>query len=322
MKHETRPSTLRRSAFACFVAISMAATAVAQPSGQAPPRTPEAKAADEAFRKQDWAAAASAYEAITKANPDDGIAWYRLGFARHALGEYDKAIPAHKKAAEFPQVRPTALYNLACALSLTGDKNAAFASLDDSIDAGFGDLKQFESDSDLKSLHDDARFAVARRRLTPIADLVREFDFWVGTWDVFDGNGNQVGTNRIEKVENGCLIIEHWSNMRGNTGQSYNFIDPTDRKWRQVWVDGAGNVVRYEGVVKDGAMHFTGNYTPQRGRPAIARGSLTPDADGKVRHVIEHSDDNGKTWKPYFNGIYIRQDKTAKPETANTESSN
>lgn len=72
------------------------------------------------------------------------------------------------------------------------------------------------------------------RRLTPIADLVKEFAFWVGDWNALGANGTQVGTNRIELQEKGCLIVEHWTNASGHTGQGINYIDPVDRTWRKL----------------------------------------------------------------------------------------
>lgn len=318
-------SSTRTGVLQTLIAFTVAAAGIYTPAIAHGPDESEsaehtAKAADEAFRKQDWKAAAAGYESITKSEPKNGMAWYRLGFAYHNLREFDKAIPIHRKTAEFPRFRPVGLYNLGCALALKGDKDAAFKALDEAVEAGFSDASQLESDADLKSLRSDDRFEPLKRRANPIASLVTEFDFWVGDWDVFDPQGNQLGTNRIEKVENGCLILEHWSNMQGNTGQSINFIDPVDRKWKQVWVDGSGSVVRYDGEFKDGAMHFTGTHTPQRGQPALARGSLTPQKDGKVRHFIEHSDDNGKTWKPYFDGVYVKKSRTDQKPDADSSS--
>ena len=39
----------------------------------------------------------------------------------------------------------------------------------------------------------------------------RQFDFWVGEWDVFaTGTSKQVATSRIEKLHGGCTIRENW----------------------------------------------------------------------------------------------------------------
>ena len=38
----------------------------------------------------------------------------------------------------------------------------------------------------------------------------QRLDFWVGDWDVFGPGGQQAGTNRIEKISNGCALLENW----------------------------------------------------------------------------------------------------------------
>lgn len=54
-------------------------------------------------------------------------------------------------------------------------------------------------------------------------------------------------------------------------------------------------------------MHFTGSFNPQFGKPQRARAVLTPQPDGSVKHVIQHSTDGGATWTPYFDGRYVRK---------------
>jgi len=292
------------------VVLTFGADALGQTSSEAPAPPPEVVAAAKLFDAQDWPAAIKAYEALTNADGKFALGWLRLGYAHHAMKQFDEAIVAYRKGAAFPNVRRVCLYNTACALALKGEKDSAFTELDAAIDAGFQDNAHMAEDDDLKSLRDDARFAKALRRATPIAELAREFHFWVGEWDVYM-NETQVGTNRIELEEGGCLITEHWSNMKGNTGQSINYIDPVTRTWKQVWVDPSGSVVMYDGQVRDGAMHFTGSSIPAFGPKQTARGSLTPQADGTVLHVIEHSADNCATWTPYFHGVYRRKSNEA-----------
>lgn len=58
----------------------------------------------------------------------------------------------------------------------------------------------------------------------PCTDKVfQDFDFWIGEWDVTDPKGVAQGTNTITREEYGCLLVEHWVNTAGQTGQSYNF---------------------------------------------------------------------------------------------------
>ncbi|HBS28084.1 MAG TPA: hypothetical protein DEB06_01225 [Phycisphaerales bacterium] len=279
-----------------------------------PPRSAESSTADALFQKQDWENAAKAYEALTRSEPKNPEAWFRLGYVLHAKGDLAAAIDAHRKAAEFPRIRAQAMYNLCCALALQGKTDEAFVALDGAIQAGFRNLRQYEGDSDLALLRADPRDTLVRRRIQPLAELVKEFDFWVGHWEVVDDQGIKIGENRIEKAEGGMIVMEHWTSVRGTTGRSMNYIDPVLREWKQLWVDDAGNVVRYTGVVRDGAMHFEGEYLPQRGPRAIARGRLTPRNDGTVHHFIEHSTDNGASWEPYFDGVYSRAATTDAPK--------
>src|SRR5688572_11534423 len=46
----------------------------------------------------------------------------------------------------------------------------------------------------------------------------RQFDFWIGEWDVFGGpEGDRlVGNNTIERSENGCWLVERWRGASGN----------------------------------------------------------------------------------------------------------
>jgi len=48
----------------------------------------------------------------------------------------------------------------------------------------------------------------------------RQFDFWVGQWDVFGPAGKKVGENKIELIADGCALLEQWSGNGGVTGKS------------------------------------------------------------------------------------------------------
>jgi len=144
---------------------------------------------------------------------------------------------------------------------------------------------------------------------TPCQDSARfgEFDFWVGEWDVFVGNGSRAGTNRIEKVEQGCLVIEHWNGAGGGTGTSVNFYDPGRRVWRQLWVSSGDVVIEIEGGLRDGSMVLEGTLTDTQGQSQPFRGTWTPGPDGSVRQHFEISQDDGATWSTWFDGRYVRR---------------
>lgn len=143
-------------------------------------------------------------------------------------------------------------------------------------------------------------------RLPPVEpDAVRhEFDFWIGEWVVLNGDGKQVGTSRIERVENGFAIEEFWTSALGATGRSLNYVDPKDGKWKQVWVSSRGNVTYYTGEYREGSMQFTGESISLDGTVEIVRARFTAMRNGTVRQFIEHSRDQGETWYVYFDGYY------------------
>lgn len=125
---------------------------------------------------QDWQAASVAYAKIVIAQPDNGQAWQLLGYSLHANGDLDRAIRVHMKAATYPAVRPIALYNVACVHALQGRADQAFEYLDQAVAAGFNDPAQFAGDSDLNSLHADARWAHLGRVLSGETKVLIDVD--------------------------------------------------------------------------------------------------------------------------------------------------
>ena len=82
--------------------------------------------------------------------------------------------------------------------------------------------------------------------------LHRQFDFWLGTWDVTGTNGAFAGTNRIELADAGCTLYESWASGRGGyTGRSLNSVGP-DGKWHQTWVDSSGGRLELRGAIVGG----------------------------------------------------------------------
>ncbi len=133
-----------------------------------------------------------------------------------------------------------------------------------------------------------------------------EFDFWLGTWDVYDPQGQKVGVNEIRKVENGCLLVESWTGAAGGTGTSINYLDPATGRWVQQWVSANGVVIKLEGELRAGSMELAGELISPDGTSQPFRGAWTPAADGSVRQHFEISADGGATWSTWFDGKYVR----------------
>lgn len=142
-----------------------------------------------------------------------------------------------------------------------------------------------------------------------------ELDFWLGEWRVEGSEGQVLGHNRITKRHGGCVVEEVWTSARGGgSGESLNFVDPSDGRWRQVWVGSSGTVIRYEGELRDGAMHYRGSAVTADGSEAHSRMVLEPLEGGRVRQRIDRSDDGGTTWRTTFEGTYLPA--AAAPSTA------
>ena len=139
----------------------------------------------------------------------------------------------------------------------------------------------------------------------------RQFDFWVGEWVVHNPKGQQVGTNRIEKIENGCGLQENWRATSGGTGRSLNFYRPATKTWVQAWVGGGTGLVLIGGY--DGRqMRLEGESIGASGKLVRDRISWSPLEGGKVRQLWEQSSDEGKTWTVAFDGTYSRTATAAK----------
>jgi hypothetical protein len=135
----------------------------------------------------------------------------------------------------------------------------------------------------------------------------REFDFWVGEWEVHTADGRTAGKNVIESSQRGCVLIESWAGAGGSTGISMNYLDKTTDEWVQVWTDAGGSQIVMRGGLTDAGMLLEGQiHYVSNGITAPFRGLWTPQPGGRVRQFFEQSDDGGKTWKPWFEGFYTR----------------
>jgi hypothetical protein len=134
-------------------------------------------------------------------------------------------------------------------------------------------------------------------------------NFWIGNWDVQDPGGQKVGSNKIEKILGGCVVLENWAEMDGHEGKSFFYFDIPTKKWKQVWVEDSGGMKEKTFVQKfhDGGVRFQGNVQIRDGSMILDRTTLTPKDQNHVRQVIEISRDEGQNWKTVFDAIYVRK---------------
>lgn len=140
----------------------------------------------------------------------------------------------------------------------------------------------------------------------PVKTEYRQFDFWVGEWDVTE-NGRKIATSSIQRIVGSCVIFENYAEGDDYTGKSFNFFDATLGKWRQTWVDARGNVSEFAGAYSDGAMRFEGESHLQNGRRVLRRLTFFNLGADRVRQYSERSVDDGKTWSVGYDYIYLRR---------------
>ena len=292
------------------VTIMASLPALSRPAAAREPKaSPTFEEASKHYLAKEWEPAAKAFAAVVKSEPGNGRAWYRLGVSYQNMKQYEKAIAAYRKAESIAH-NPRTMYNLGCAFALSGAADSAFAWLGRAADAGFSQPETLTSDEDLSSIRGDARFAAlvekTQRTATPcaFAPEARQFDFWIGSWDVRTAQGDLAGTNDIRTGAGKCVLIENWKDVQGGSGQSLNFYDFTTKRWNQVWVDANTQVTRFEGSFTDGAMRLQGERLSKTGQRIPVKMTLTPLPDGRVRQVGESTIDGGKTWTVDYDLYY------------------
>lgn len=142
----------------------------------------------------------------------------------------------------------------------------------------------------------------------------RQFDFWIGDWDVQGPDGKPIGTNKVEKILNGCVLQENWHGTDGDRGSSFNIYNAINKRWHQTWVSDSGNLLQLDGTLQDGRMVLSGDRKSPQG--AMVKNRITwtrVDAD-HVRQEWAISLDDGKTWRTDFSGLYVRR-KQALPSS-------
>ena len=142
-------------------------------------------------------------------------------------------------------------------------------------------------------------------------DEHRQFDFWVGDWEVRDANGTVQGTNDITLILDGCVVQEHWKGTSGLEGESYNMYSAADGTWSQMWVDTAGRILKLEGGMKKGKMVMRGTTPGRDGSTVTHEIAWEALKDGRVKQHWRTSNDGGKAWADAFVGFYAKKGSDA-----------
>lgn len=296
-----------KTAFAILFSITLAASfCVAQN-----PQPAELQSAAKLLQEEKWDQAEAELNKFIAQNPENGRAWFLLASARHGKQNYTGAVEALKKNLSINLNWP-GMYNLAAAYSRLGKTLAALIWLENSLNGGAAFAVNIEQDEDFAGIRGDAGFKrmieLVKQKKNPCmySEKARQFDFWLGDWDVFVG-GRKVGENLIELDTNGCTLIENWKNTGSGTGKSINVYDASVGKWKQFYVGSQGGVYLFEGNLVGNMMKFTAETVDQKGAKTLHKFEFTDLPDKTVRQTWETSTDGGKTYTNIWDSIYKRK---------------
>lgn len=134
----------------------------------------------------------------------------------------------------------------------------------------------------------------------------RQFDFWLGEWEVRTPDGKLAGQNRISSTQNGCVLHEQYSTPGKFEGQSLNSFDTGRQLWHQTWVDNTGTLLLLEGKFTGTQMVLQGEISSRDGSITHHRIQWTPNKDGSVRQHWQSRTGNGE-WSDLFDGLYTKK---------------
>ncbi len=303
-------TTLQRAIARVSLRCLLSVLALAAGTPQAAAAQQSTARADSLFARGSWREAADAYERVTKADPNGGQAWMQLGESYLKLHRLDDALAAYATA-ERLKFRPWMnVVNQARVMAEKRDDAQVLALVQRVITAGVGgSLRPYVlGASEFGRLANDARWKALIAQLSACgSEPYRQFDFWIGDWDVYLAAGGLAGHNSVTREQDGCVLVEHWTGSGGgSTGTSFNYYDVRDQRWHQLYLDNSGNAGAFPamaGALQDGKMVMLTDDTNN----TLSRWTWYVMSPGKVKQMAELSKDHGKTWQITWNSVYVKR---------------
>lgn len=136
----------------------------------------------------------------------------------------------------------------------------------------------------------------------------KAFDFWVGEWVVTNPDGSPAGKNKIEKIQDNCILLENWASAKGKfTGTSQNFYNLKTRQWEQLWIDNQGSYLKLKGNRQGNQMILQSDEEQNKdGKSMFHRVTWTANDDGTVRQLWETFTE-GQDPIVAFDGLYKKR---------------
>ena len=307
-------SLVKRSLFFLFILFYNEAVIAQSTSLQ----TSLLQAADSLYQSQQWSQAKEKYQRYLKDSADKPLYWQRLGYCNHHLGLYKEAIGNYEKALTLQpnaQLKFTIESRIARSYGQLKNEKEALRWLKKASESGYQDINEINRIKDFDAVKSSKEFKELYKKIyekaypCSVDPKSKEFDFWIGEWDVYQNGTNVlVGHSLVQKIAGECALLENWTALSGTgTGKSLNYYDPVANSWEQDWIGSGGGPQRYvNGMYKDSAMRFTyENIT--NGKKTSGNFIFYNLGPGKVRQYQDSSDDNGKTSTVSYDFIYIRK---------------
>ncbi len=138
----------------------------------------------------------------------------------------------------------------------------------------------------------------------------KEFDFWIGEWDVYkNGTDSIVGRSTIERIIEGKVIKEtYYSTTSKYHGTSLNKYNPQIDQWEQFWVDNSGLTLHIKGNLESGKMILQNEVLTDKGLQ-LNKITWQKNDDNTVQQIWYQRSNKGEAWKEIFNGNYLKKEK-------------
>ena len=271
----------------CMVMACLLLPALTQAQSPANNARSPIRKADSLFRLGQWDAAHREYEGILQANP-----------------------PA--------TLKPVLYSRLAKVYAMKNQPQRTMEYMQRAVDSGYVNLRELDTAREFAAIRSMPAFSKISERAILNAFPCkgdahkRQFDFWVGEWDVYvTGTNNLAGHSLIQKASGDCMILENWTSLGPvpHNGKSMNYVNPQTKKWEQLWIGSGGGGVPtrfYNGEYRDSVMQFVFEVNNAQGKQ-IGRFRFFNQGPDQVRQWSETSADGGKTWTTNYDFTYKRK---------------
>src|SRR5450432_3489155 len=178
---------------------------------------PSFEQADSAFVQHDYKNARIYYKQLLTDTSHDALHLNRLGYSAYSIGNHEEAEKYYRRAllaGPSGALKASILSRLARINALKGRDTEALDNIDSAINAGYYAVTELDTVVDFSRLRGNSRFNQLRDKvfnsLYPCVNdpHTKEFDFWIGEWEVnVTGTNNYAGHSIIQKISGGCAIL-------------------------------------------------------------------------------------------------------------------